>query len=209
MGKLEFYLLRHFGLEAHHSVIDVGCGSGRLAFQLKEFLKGNYVGIDVIPELYEYAEKISGRADWRFYKAPGLAIPEPDASADYVTFFSVFTHLLHEESYKYLQEAKRVVKPGGRIIFSFLEFAVPDHWRSFKATVEDSNPNKVTNQFIGRDAIDAWAKHLGLDVIGTYDGDKPQFDIEEDVVFEGGGVMTKTGRLGQSLCVLGRPSTTV
>jgi ubiquinone/menaquinone biosynthesis C-methylase UbiE len=64
-------------------------------------------------------------------------IPEKDGEADFVCFFSVLTHLLHEQGFVYLQEAKRVLKPGGKIVFSFLEFAVPDHWAVFEGTVND------------------------------------------------------------------------
>ena len=38
--------------------------------------------------------------------------------------FSVFTHLLHEESFIYLEDFKRVLKPGGSVVFSFLEVLV-------------------------------------------------------------------------------------
>jgi 2-polyprenyl-3-methyl-5-hydroxy-6-metoxy-1,4-benzoquinol methylase len=34
VGKLEYYLLRSLGLSSGHLIIDVGCGSGRLAQQL-------------------------------------------------------------------------------------------------------------------------------------------------------------------------------
>ena len=34
VGKLEYYLLRSLGLNTRHLVVDVGCGSGRLARQL-------------------------------------------------------------------------------------------------------------------------------------------------------------------------------
>jgi cyclopropane fatty-acyl-phospholipid synthase-like methyltransferase len=47
---------------------------------------------------------------------------EAAASADIVIAFSVFTHLLHEECYAYLQDAARVLTPGGKFVFSFFEF---------------------------------------------------------------------------------------
>ncbi len=98
VGKLERALLIQYGLRPDHTVVDVGCGSGRLALQLKDYLKGRYVGIDVVEDLFKYAERICERPDWKFCEAPGLTIPEPDHSADFICFFSVFTHLLHEES---------------------------------------------------------------------------------------------------------------
>ena len=35
-----------------------------------------------------------------------------------VCAFSVFTHIEHEDSYLYLEEALRIVRPGGRFVFS-------------------------------------------------------------------------------------------
>ena len=118
-GLLEYCLLRQYGLQPEQTLIDIGCGSGRLAVQLKEYLTGSYIGIDLIPELFNYAEKISQRSDWKFYQAPGLTIPEPDNSADFICFFSVLTHLLHEESYKYLEESKTGTKTQWQNNFLF------------------------------------------------------------------------------------------
>ena len=132
MGFLEMETLKHFGLQEDAYLIDVGCGSGRLAKPLSEYLKGRYLGIDIVPDLVKYARENINRSDWRFKTADGLSIPEGEGRADAVCFFSVFTHLLHEQTYVYLQEAKRVLKPGGRIIFSFLDFSIPSHWAVFK-----------------------------------------------------------------------------
>src|SRR4051812_14631544 len=119
-GFVETELLRHLGLSKHDYVIDVGCGAGRLASPLSGFLEGRYLGTDIVPELVSYARKLVDRPDWRFQLVKGIDIPENDAQADVVCFFSVFTHLSHEDSYRYLCEAKRVLKPGGKIVFSFL-----------------------------------------------------------------------------------------
>jgi len=202
VGIIEYCLLIQNGLQKQHSVVDVGCGSGRLAFQLKDFLEGPYVGTDVVPELYKYAQRICKRPDWKFLNAPGLTIPLPDDSADFVCFFSVFTHLLHDESYKYLAEARRVVKPGGKIIFSFLEFAVPSHWFIFQGVLDDIRPDKVLNQFMDRDAIQAWASHLNLNVLDITSGDQLYINLDRAVRWVDGREMVGKGTLGQSTCVL-------
>jgi len=80
VGKLEYYLLLQNGLKDNHTILDIGCGSGRLAYQLRKFLKGVYIGIDIVEELYKYADEICDRTDWKFYEAPGLSIPEEDNS---------------------------------------------------------------------------------------------------------------------------------
>lgn len=202
VGKLEYALLLQYGLERTHAVIDIGCGSGRLGFQMRNFLDGRYIGIDVVPALTEYAKKKCARPDWIFYEAPGLTIPEDDGCADYICFFSVFTHLLHEESYKYLEEASRVIKPGGKIIFTFLDFKIPGHWSAFEQVLANKDPNKVLNQFISRDAIECWVTHLNLKIIDIQDGDKPHIELQEDVKWGDGSEMIGKGLLGQSVCVL-------
>lgn len=206
VGALEFCLLKHLGLQPDQAVIDVGCGSGRLATQLKDYLTGRYVGIDVVPELYEYARRQCGRDDWTFYSAPGTTIPEPDEAADFVTFFSVFTHLTHEETYRYLQEAKRVLKPGGKIVFSFLEFRLPTHWFIFENSVQDERPDKVLNQFMDRDMIQTFARHLGLQVLELQDGHLPHIPLDRIVRWDSGQEMEGMGYLGQSVCVLTSPT---
>jgi ubiquinone/menaquinone biosynthesis C-methylase UbiE len=201
-GIVEREILIEHGLEPHDYVIDVGCGSGRLAKPLAEFLRGPYLGIDIVPELVDYAREAVARPDWRFEIAPGLEIPERDDRANMVCFFSVFTHLLHEQSYAYLKEARRVLKPGGRIVFSFLEFAIPSHWNVFENTVADIGGQEQLNMFLDRDALKAWAAHLSLEIVAIYDGDKPHVHLPHPITLDNGTVMSGLGNLGQSVCVL-------
>jgi ubiquinone/menaquinone biosynthesis C-methylase UbiE len=128
IGTLERELLIQHGRDKDSYLIDVGCGSGRLAIPLSTYLRGRYMGIDIVPTLVQHARERAGRPDWRFEVTDGYSIPEEAEQADMVCFFSVFTHLRHEVTYGYLQEAERVLKPGGRIVFSFLEFPNPHNW---------------------------------------------------------------------------------
>ncbi len=196
-------LLISQGLQPDGSVVDVGCGSGRLAMPLSGYLKGPYLGIDVVPDLVDYARDLVKRPDWRFELAEQpLAIPAASDSADIVCFFSVFTHLLHEESYRYLAEAKRVIRPGGRIIFSFLEFHIPSHWAIFEGTVAGMGQGLPLNQFMDREGIAAWADHLGLEIMEIADGDKPSIPLAQPVTWDSGQHFEKMGALGQSIAVL-------
>ena len=194
IGGVEVAALQRYGLASDHRVIDVGCGSGRLALPLSPVLRGPYSGFDIVDDLVAYARAAVRRPDWRFDTVDHIHIPEPDACADVVCFFSVLTHLLHEQSYWYLEEARRVVKPGGTILVSFLEFAHRDHWPTFAKLVADAKrPDHVDplSVFIERDALRIWAQHLELDVVEILDGDA---EIAEGLY------------LGQSLCVLRRPA---
>jgi len=121
--------------------------------------------------------------------------------ADFVTFFSVLTHITHEESFLYLQEAARCLKAGGRAVLSFLEFRIPCHWETFKMSLR-AEPGGPLTQFVDRDGLTAWASHSGLGVESFFDGDKGHFPIPEEVKWENGTVMKSLGNLGQSVAVL-------
>lgn len=192
IGGIEAGLVRHYGLPVDGYLIDVGCGSGRLAKPLSTWLRGRYLGLDLVPDLVAHARQGAARADWRFEVVDHIGIPEADGQADMVCFFSVLTHLLHEQSYWYLEEARRVLKPGGVIVFSFLEFREPAHMKIFLDTVEVARQRVLSplNVFLDRGAIALWAEQLGLELVEIRGGG-------DEVVAE--------GNLGQALCVLRKP----
>jgi ubiquinone/menaquinone biosynthesis C-methylase UbiE len=127
VGLAELSVLKASGLNDSSYIIDVGCGTGRLGASLKDHPHIKFLGIDVVPELVNFAREKCGRADWRFAVVDGLKIPESDEVADIVSFFSVLTHLTEAESLTYLQDAKRVLKPGGKILASYLDRHVDLH----------------------------------------------------------------------------------
>ena len=206
VGKLEAALLRSLGLDRGGFVIDVGCGSGRLAHQLSARPGLRYLGTDIVPDLLDHARKLCARPDWRFVQTDGVQIPSEDGTADFVCFFSVFTHLTHEDTFRYLREARRVLKPGGKVVFSFLEFLVPSHWAVFQQSLDHGQPGDHLNQFVSRDGIEKWSRELGLRVDTLHDGDKNHIPLEEPVVWSDGRVMEESGALGQSVAVLAKPA---
>lgn len=144
------------------SVVDLGCGSGRLPSALGKSFQIDYCGIDVVEELLAYA-RTKSPANYRFVKNHTLTIPAPDASADIISGFSVFTHLLHAETYLYMKDMRRVLKSGGALVFSFLEFTEATHWPIFEATVAAQSASRTwhLNTFIERGTIDLWCSKLG------------------------------------------------
>src|SRR5262249_28613851 len=114
VGPIELALLRHYGLRPDDSLIEVGCGPGRLSNPLASYLRGRYLGIDLVPDLVQHAQKTAGRTDWRFEIIDHIEIPEVAERTDMVCFFSVFTHMLHEQSYWYLEGRAACSNPAAR-----------------------------------------------------------------------------------------------
>src|SRR6266404_5405702 len=46
-------------------------------------------------------------------------LPFPDGRYDFVFLTSVFTHMLEEDAERYITEISRVMKPGGKGLFTF------------------------------------------------------------------------------------------
>lgn len=207
-GKIELALLRSLGLSDASSIVDIGCGSGRLANALNAAMpKVNYHGTDVVPRLLKYA-RAHAPAHFRFTAVEGLTIPEKDNVADFVTFFSVVTHLAHHESYRYLEEARRVAKPGGLIVVSFLQFTNPAHWPNFQDVLENASKaffRPPINVFIEPDIFGVWCEHLGLQLEKLIPADQSAIPLTEPVECESGLRLTGSASFGQSIAVIRKP----
>lgn len=169
VGQIERQIVEYFGLQPKMAFLDLGCGSGRLSAALSE-IDIDYTGVDIVPDLLEYARSKSN-SSFKFLLHRELSLPVEDRSLDMGCAFSVFTHLQHDESFLYLQDARRALKPGGIFVFSFLEFTAKSHWSVFESTVSNRRAKTPThlNQFIERSVVKLWAEKLGFDIIEFVD----------------------------------------
>ena len=89
--------------------LDIGCGEGRLARDLKE-LGHRIVGIDSSPSLVAAAREFDPSMDVRL--ADAAALPLDDACADLAVAFMSLQDI--DGMPAVIQEAARVLEPGGR-----------------------------------------------------------------------------------------------
>lgn len=121
------------GLKPSHSVLDVGCGIGRNAVALLDYLSpdSRYVGFDVIRFAVEWCQKniSTRRATFEFvhsdlensvYNPHGhLRAAEyrfPGDGYDFTYATSVFTHLLPLDAKHYVSEISRTLCSGGHAL---------------------------------------------------------------------------------------------
>jgi SAM-dependent methyltransferase len=163
---------RHVPFSPEANVVDVGCGLGRLAFQLLEFLsvRGRYAGIDVSLDSILWCRRNLSltHPNFSFYHVDAfsevynpfgrfstteLQLPVPDRSADRIFAGSLFTHLLEDEVIQCLREFRRILRPDGFVYTSFFLYS--------REALESAKVNRKTSW------VPAFATELGDGVYGN------------------------------------------
>jgi SAM-dependent methyltransferase len=125
------------GLQRDARVLDVGCGSGRVAIPLTRYLStGSYTGFDVSAAAITWCqtELTSRFPSFRFdhldvtnghynrggqIDAAAVRLPYADGSFDFAFATSVFTHLLPGQIIHYADELSRVLTADGVVFATF------------------------------------------------------------------------------------------
>jgi SAM-dependent methyltransferase len=139
-GAKQLALLEHYGLRPTSDVLEIGCGIGRLAYELASFLTldAQYRGFDIAPRAIAWLKEnyeprltgfefhlLSDVQNPRYHESGSVAsetvrFPYPDASFDLVCAFEVLMHLPLEGVRNYLDEVARVLRPGGVAVLTFM-----------------------------------------------------------------------------------------
>lgn len=158
-------VLRHHGLVDAMAIYDLGCGSGRTAQALQRAgWQGSYVGADIVPGLVQEMRRSCPGYVGKVHLDP--SIDADDASLDMVFHWSVFTHISVEECFLYMQDTFRALKPGGKLIFSFLEIGHVPHEQVFDSRVARRARGKqlaLLDTFLHPDWIRHWAARIGFE----------------------------------------------
>jgi cyclopropane fatty-acyl-phospholipid synthase-like methyltransferase len=122
MGLLELSYLCYAGLKSNDSLLDFGCGIGRLTRYASRYLHdGIYVGSDI--------SEIALRSARENYRKQLFVLNEPlniqniidlQIEFNYIAAFSVFTHMELEDFYNMLIEFKSISNTQTRVVASFI-----------------------------------------------------------------------------------------
>ncbi|MFH1804529.1 MAG: methyltransferase domain-containing protein [Pseudomonadota bacterium] len=132
------HFVRMGGLQPHHDVLDIGCGIGRMAVPLTQYLdagKAHYEGFDPVAGGIKWCSHAISRVypNFRFQTfdvrnalynpqgaidEAGFRLPFDEGAFDFAAMVSVATHLPPREIELYCAEISRVLRPGGRLFLT-------------------------------------------------------------------------------------------
>ena len=131
LGQLQFEFLKQFGLQSHHKLLDIGCGSLRGGIHFIKYLdRGNYYGLDINASLIE-AAKLEVKQELLEDKTPHLLVDDQFSidkfgeKFDFMLSISLFTHLPINNIIRCLAEVKKNLKPQGKYFSTFFQAPNP------------------------------------------------------------------------------------
>lgn len=131
------HFIRLADLRPDERMLDIGCGIGRMAVPLTQYLSeaGHYTGVDLVPEGITWCQQSitpvypnftfqhldianslynpAGRLDAAHFK-----FPFPDQAFDFICLVSVVTHIDGDVLLNYAREVGRLLAPGGRCLLT-------------------------------------------------------------------------------------------
>ena len=113
--------IRAARLTPDQSILEIGCGIGTILTATQRRLGSTslYVGVDLSFQMIARGHSNADDSDQKrvsLLVASGLSLPADDSLFDVVLLSHVIKYLTDEEFSQVLWEAKRVLKPGGRIV---------------------------------------------------------------------------------------------
>lgn len=122
-GEIQLAFLVSQGMTPEHRLLDIGCGTGRLARKAAPYLNdGNYTGVDISEGAIEYARNLSFIERWSA-KLPNFVVSrnlDVTGPFDFIWAFSVFIHLPNWAVRDVISKAAMLLTDEGKFFFSYV-----------------------------------------------------------------------------------------
>lgn len=125
-------LLQLISLNPDDEVLEIGCGSGRIGVVVAPRCR-RWTGADISAKMLALAaERLHTFNNVRLVQLHNVALDEfVDNSFDVIYSTSVFGHLDEMDRWRYVEEAARVLRPGGRLLLDNVDIESEAGWAMF------------------------------------------------------------------------------
>jgi ubiquinone/menaquinone biosynthesis C-methylase UbiE len=113
-------------------VLEIGCGVGRIGLELAPHCR-RWTGADISGNMLAYAaRRLQTLSNVRFLQLEDISLRGIAAdSFDVVYSTNMFAHIDQMDRWRYVEEAFRVLRPGGRLCIDNLDLESERAWTSF------------------------------------------------------------------------------
>jgi cyclopropane fatty-acyl-phospholipid synthase-like methyltransferase len=172
-AKIEYLQKNHLGKES--KVLDIGCGFASFGYLLLTQILGSeglYVGVDVSEKRIKHAKYLMGQAGLNCHLKVIYDIKDclNFNETNWITIFSVFTHIFNEDIVNYLLIANQVLERGGRLCFSILDIESPDGLYYLNEMIKRSSRKRFKTEFYtihSLDYIKTLLRYTGFQMIDS------------------------------------------
>jgi len=171
-GAATVEILRSFvAIQPTDVVLEIGCGVGRVGRALAPHCK-TWIGTDISGNMVAHARRrLQDLPNVQVLELSGASLKEvPDESVDVVYSTVVFMHLYEWDRCRYVYEAYRVLRPGGRIFYDNVDVASAHGKRMFDEalTVDPRHRPAYMSMTSSGDELEAYARWAGFENISVH-----------------------------------------
>jgi ubiquinone/menaquinone biosynthesis C-methylase UbiE len=126
-------IVEHASVTTNDTVLEIGCGTGRIGIKLAPRC-GHWIGSDVSQNMLRHAQDtLRLQTNVSFVHLNGTDLHGiADQSVNVAYCSGVFMHLDEWDRYRYVVEARRVLKPGGRLYIDNFNLRSAEGWALFE-----------------------------------------------------------------------------